>query len=131
MSTDSTPVRTPDNADGKRDKHGMVSAVVRNDVIGKNFQRFVAGQKGMKRYRAGFKTLRAMARTMMIGAGVDPDLVAAVMGRRFRYPVDDYYIRGDLRSELVKLSGHIHGQLFPTSGKAPETKSKKPKRKNG
>ncbi|HEV7299038.1 MAG TPA: hypothetical protein VGN72_06690 [Tepidisphaeraceae bacterium] len=92
------------------DERGLLTTG-RNDTIGKNFQRFVAGLE-LERYRAGFKTLRAMGRTLMVGANVDSDLIAVVMGRRFRYPVDEYYIRGDLREKLGEVASHVERQLF-------------------
>jgi hypothetical protein len=98
-------------AKAKSDEKGLV-AVGRNDTIAQNFKRLLQ-RLDLTRFRAGFKTLRAMARTLMVGAGVDADLIAVVMGRKFRHTVDEYYLRGELRAELFKLAGHVESQLFP------------------
>jgi hypothetical protein len=98
-------------AKAKADEKGLVS-VGRNDTIAQNFKRLLERLE-LTRFRAGFKTLRAMARTLMVGAGVDGDLIAVVMGRKFRHAVDEYYLRGELRAELFKLAGHVESQLFP------------------
>lgn len=96
---------------GTSDEHGILT-VGRNDTIAQNFKRLVEKLK-LKKYRAGFKTLRAMSRTLMVGSGVDSDLIAVIMGRKFRFGVDEYYLRGDLRKMLFGVAEHIEGQLFP------------------
>lgn len=95
----------------KRDSDGLgLSKLGRNDTIGKAFQRLVK-RIGVAKYRTGFKTLRSHFRTMLVGAGIDEDIVRVLMGRPFRYPVDDYYIRGELRAELLKASKHLQKSL--------------------
>lgn len=89
-----------------------LSGRTRNDTIGKNFIR-LTDRLGVKRFRAGFKTLRAMSRSLMVGSGVDNDLISVVMGRRFNHPIDEYYLRGELREKLADVSRHIEAQLFP------------------
>lgn len=98
-------------AENETDEKG-VKRVGRNDTIGKNFQRFIK-RIGLHKRRAGFKTLRAMCRTLLTTSGVDDDIRRVIMGRKFRLPVDEYYLRGDLRGELVAASKHIEAQLFP------------------
>lgn len=88
-----------------------VKRVGRNDTIGKNFTRLLK-RIGLNKYRTGFKTLRACCRTMLVGSGVNDDVVAVIMGRKFNRPVDDFYIRGELRSEMFKASKHIESVLF-------------------
>lgn len=86
----------------------------RNDTIGVNFRRMLR-RTGLERYRAGFKSLRSCCRTILLGANVDADIVAVIMGRPFRFPVDEYYIRGNLRQELVAAAKHIESKLFQTN----------------
>lgn len=105
------------------DEHGLLN-VGRNDTIGKNFQRLVK-RLGLERKRAGFKTLRAMCRTTLVGADVNEDIVAAIMGRPLRHRVDEYYLRGDLRSELMKAGLHIERQLFPVKQTAPRSRARR------
>jgi hypothetical protein len=100
------------------DDKGILKRVGRNDTIGKNFQRF-AKRIGLQKPRAGFKTLRAMCRTLMTGAGVDEDIRAAIMGRKLRYAADEYYLRGDLREKLFYARDVIHDQLFPKQIESP------------
>jgi hypothetical protein len=115
--------RRCNEANPKFDDRGLVSAG-RNDTIGKKLQR-LAARLELSRYRAGFKTLRAMSRTFMLGGGVDGDLIAVVMGRRFRYPVDEYYIRGELREKLEELAKHIERQLFGRAKRIPQHQPKR------
>lgn len=114
---------TRSNAAGQETDALGLKRIGRNDTIGKNFQRLVE-RAGLSKHRAGFKTLRAMCRTMLVGAGLSDDIIAVIMGRRFRHPVDEYYLRGELRAELVKAADHIERQLFPIT---EQTQSPRPK----
>lgn len=98
-------------AEVESDEKG-IKKVGRNDTIGKNFQRFIK-RINLHKKRTGFKTLRAMCRTLLTTSGVDDDIRRVIMGRKFRLPVDEYYLRGDLRAQLVAASKHIESQLFP------------------
>lgn len=108
----------------KSDERGVLS-VGRNDGIGRNFTRLVK-RIGLARRRTGFKTLRAMCRTLCVSSGVDNDLIAVVMGRRFTHKVDEYYLRGNLRDKLFQLAAHIENQLFPPNQTNSITSDKTP-----
>jgi integrase len=97
----------------RSDELGPLTAS-RNDTIGKNFSRMVR-RIGLAKKRTGFKTLRAMCRTMMLGADIDPDLIAVIMGRKLRFPIDEFYLRGEMREKLMKVARHIERQLFSKS----------------
>lgn len=64
------------------------------------------------RHKAGFYTLRAMFRSLAVGCGVDNDLIAVIKGQKFDRPVDEYYLRGDLRAKLFDVVDHVYRELF-------------------
>jgi integrase len=92
------------------DEMGVLK-VGRNDTIGQNFKRLLK-KIGLKKKRMGFKSLRAVGRTLLLGGGVHEDIIAVIMGRKFRYAVDDYYIRGELREEMERAAKHLEKVLL-------------------
>lgn len=101
----------PNNVSGITSDEKGVRKVGRNDTIGLAFRRLLRRLK-LAKPRTGFKTLRSCCRTMLTAGGIHEDIIAVIMGRPFRYPVDDYYIRGDLKSELTRASKHLASVLF-------------------
>lgn len=97
-----------------KDECGILKTIGRNDTIAQNFKRLLK-KIGLKKTKTGFKALRAACRTMLAGGGIHEDIIAVMMGRNFRYKVDDYYVRGDLRAEMTKAAEHIESVLFPNS----------------
>jgi len=61
----------------------------------------------LRRKGQGQKTFRTLNYRAAIGAGVHDDFIAVLRGRRFNRPIEDYYLRNDLRGELEKLAVHI------------------------
>jgi integrase len=104
-------------APAKTDADGVPELPRRNDTIARNFNRLLARLK-LKKRKTGFYSLRAMFRSLAVGGG-DADLIAVVMGRRFAYPVDDYYLRGELREKLFALVEHVERQVFTQSVSPP------------
>lgn len=115
-----------------RDEHGRPRQTGRLDSIRLRFERLLDGldeearvvetmSKRAKisrpkmryhRFKVGFYTLRAMFRSLAVGCGVDHDLIAVVKGQKFARPVDEYYLRGDLRAELFRVTDHVYWALF-------------------
>ncbi len=114
----------PCRVNSMRDQNGNVLSVSRTDSIQLSFKRMVGNLK-LARPGAGFNTLRAMFRTLCTGASADPDLVAIMMGRRVSRPVDEFYLRGDLRDKLVEIVDHVHSQIWPNRKPARQTKQLK------
>lgn len=101
----------------KRDEDGDVKRTGRVDAVQQSFDRVIdrierEQRIEIRRHKAGFYTLRAMFRTLAVGAGVDNDLIAVIKGQKFERPVDEYYLRGDLREKLFKVTDHVFSQLF-------------------
>lgn len=121
------------------DAKGRVRTVSRNDAINLAYRRLLRGisrkrvqeaqnargpagkplsrreirELDIQRKGAGFNTLRAMFRSLATGASADPDLVAVIMGRQVARPIDEYYLRGDLREQLFKVTQHVATQIWP------------------
>jgi len=113
------------------DKSNVLERVVRIDAINLDFKRMLERmdakrRKGnpdlkapdLKRHKTGFNTLRAMFRSLAVGAHQDPDAIAIVMGRQFARPIDEWYIRADLREKLEALSEHVRSQVFKQTGES-------------
>jgi len=73
---------------------------------------------GLNRAGQGQKIFRTLNYRAAIGAGVHDDFIAVLRGRRFNRPIEDYYLRNDLRGELVKLVTHI-AKTFKIPSKVP------------
>jgi hypothetical protein len=110
------------------DEKGRVLRTSRVDAVNLAYRRMIrkleeksarfASQKDphpplkLRKYRAGFYTLRAMFRTLAVGCGVDNDLIAVIKGQKFARAVDEYYLRGDLRAKLFGVVEHVYWELF-------------------
>lgn len=93
------------------DDNGLLNSASRTDTVAQAFDG-VLEKLELKRYKTGFYTLRAMFRSAAVGCGVDNDLIAVIKGQKFQRPVDEYYLRGDLRSMLFKVTDHVFDYFF-------------------
>lgn len=100
------------------DASGMPVRGQRNDPMARTFRNLLRKHGIPRVHGSGLYTLRAMCRVLLLGSGADDDLVSVIMGRQFRYPLDDYYIRADLRDKLRAITDKAHDELFPPA--APE-----------
>lgn len=99
------------DADGDVKRTGRVDAAAQ--AFDKVLEAVEAAEKvKVRKHKTGFYTLRAMFRTLATGTGIDNDLIAVIKGQRFQRPVDEYYLRGDLREKLVAVTDHVFNQLF-------------------
>jgi hypothetical protein len=95
----------------KLDDKSFIKRTSRYDWFKKEFSALLDAQN-LKIHGANFYTLRAMFRTLAVGSGVDNDLIAVIKGQKFERPIDEYYLRGDLRSMLFKVSEHVFDRLL-------------------
>jgi hypothetical protein len=137
LTRNGTPIN---ESKARHDEHGRVTGVGRKDVLNLKLRRLCErldrdalkawrkrGSKGepprpLRRPGLGQKTFRAMNYIAGLGAGVDKDFLAVLRGRRFANPIEEYYLRGDLRRELEKLVVHIAQQFKITAPKPPSSK---------
>jgi integrase len=107
----------------KLDSKGNLNKVTRIDALNLAYKRLLEKLE-LERHGAGFNSLRAMFRTACTGASPDPDLVAVITGRAVSRPVDEFYLRGDMREKLFAVVKHVRDQIWP-DGKIPIPKPKK------
>ena len=95
------------------------------------------GKKGirpapLKRAGCGQKTFRSLNYGACVRSGVDKDFIALLRGRRFQNPIEEYYLRGDLRDEMSKLVNHLIASFEIPDGPPARLKQSWPKkRKDG
>ena len=94
------------------DAAGDPESYTRTDALGQRFKRRVKGL-GLKRHRAGFKTLRACFHTLASDSG-HSDLVSIIVGHQFGRPIREYYLRGDLLEKLRGVVAHVWHQVKQT-----------------
>lgn len=123
LTRNGTPIN---QTKSKLDEHGRVIGTGRKDALNLNLRRLCerldalddkawakrrkkrpADAARLRRPGLGQKTFRAMNYHAGLGAGVDKDFLAVLRGRSFQFPIEEYYLRGELQTDLKKLVTHI------------------------
>ncbi len=144
LSRRGTPIN---ESKARRDAGGVVVGTGRKDNLALSVRRLcrtldaedlaawsAAGGKGqppptLERAGCGQKTFRSLNYGACVRSGVEKDFVALLRGRRFQNPIEEYYLRGDLRDELKKLVDHLTS-YFQIPGTPPaRVPQVRPKRK--